>query len=346
MAAIISLMVFSGEWPVKPRLGALIATVLTLAMLTGIGAVLKVRARPVGTDALEIQPPKLPELQVGEERPFHVAVENKCPGTLRLAAPGGNCGCVAAQREPFDLAGGETKTLQFRLRAPNRPGPIRKEIVLKLRDNPDVAWTVPVTAEVIARVWAEPAWLQLDYDSPTTLDAKVLLHLAAHLPVDKITLDNRCVAVKRHLQGPETEVIDVAVKAGGKDGAEKGAAHAQVWLRGDTAPALTVPIAWSRRPPVRCLPQEINLGAISALPPVFSHRLIVLCKAGTEAKDLTAAPLVPWLRVKSRTPLPSGLSLQLEILREEMPDQIDEPVLRLRCAKSGDTLDVIGRANP
>jgi hypothetical protein len=138
-----------------PAVGAIIGLISIVGLVVLQKHVLPTLL-PVTVDSLHAQPIELAKLAPNETRQFSVLLSNTSFRRLVLKASG-NCGCMSLTEEAIVINGKHSVEIPFALRAPSAPGVLEKQITLVATNYPDLQWNVPVKAEIVARIWAEPS---------------------------------------------------------------------------------------------------------------------------------------------------------------------------------------------
>jgi hypothetical protein len=282
----------------------------------------------VGINTLEVAPVGLGEIDANSTRQFDLVVANRGLRTVVLLPPGTSCGCILLERGETTIPGRSSRVIKLQVRAPSSPGRLAKEITLSARDYPDLQWTVPVTGEIVARAWADPPSVNLEYEGEVDKKTRVILHHRDGVSIGQVLTSTPELALSTTESADDSLVIEVK-----PDVLKKGAcenAIIQVFGSPGNDELLRIPVAWRPRPHFRCVPGELLLEGPKESSKELEKTLHVL----TSDKDkgaVTIEPLVPWVGVTEVEKKPFGLVVHLKVDSKHLPSEFDGPILRFRA---------------
>jgi hypothetical protein len=278
-------------------------------------------------DPLRVEVPDLGTFAPGERRPVEVTLHNRGWWPVRLQSPTVNCGCVAVRPGPVTIPPRGAAVVALIVTAPQQPSVTERTLVLKSQDDPEVSWTVPLSIRVDADVWVDSGPATVEYELPFQPDRVAPVHIAVghkpHVSLNRVESSDPQVVVE--LRGDSEGVLRAACRLAGH-ARPIGEVTLKVFSPDRASPVLEVPVRWAPQPQVRFVPAVLTLDHYGGSGPQFERRVDLFFRGGET--DFRLEPLVPWVvhRVE-RTK--GGATVRLSFNAPEMPETIDQPLLRV-----------------
>jgi hypothetical protein len=319
-------------WGGGSLLVALVLYFLHLAVAVGPASP---RETAADADALQVGPVDLGSLQPGETRAFQVHLRNTSLRPLHLLPPESDCGCIYHDaNKSLTLPPDGSIALSFSLRAPAWPGEISKKIELAARHSAGPRWQVPVTARVVAKAWAVPPALELDYDQEPVLEPSVTVHHQEETRIGAVVSSSPAITVDIEHRGASLVQVDLTIRPPPLKSGETWEQALQVFEENSASELLRIPVRVSCPPELRCLPEQVVLNSQEGPGARLERTVVVLPRSDTMA-GLEADPLLPWVHVESQERRGQGYSVRLRFDQAAMPDNVDENIVRFALKGTG-----------
>jgi hypothetical protein len=286
---------------------------------------------PVTVDSLHAEPIELVKLAPNENRQFSVLLSNTSFRRFVLKASG-NCACMALTKEAIVVSGKHSVEIPFAFRAGSTPGVVEKQITFVATDYPDLQWNVPVKAEVVAKIWAEPSLIQADLASrEPSFTTSVAIRHQSDVRVGTITASPATIKVTAKRTSPELLKAELVIEPSSSSSGNRGDGFVQVFDANNSEELLRIPVSWSRRPELRCNPELLILDNASSGSDESLEKTVLLFAKSNREGSVKAESLVSWIRVEKIESKSFGFLMRVRIDRRTMPAKVDEAVLRFKA---------------
>jgi len=305
------------------------ALLMTFSLLYGR---ITPRSQAITLHDLQVDDVHLGELHIGDVRTLSTKVVNRSEKTLHLDAPITSCGCISLNRGPLTLYPQERVDVPFRFTAPMEPQVIDRMLVLRSSDDPAVAWTIRITGNTTADVWAKPARLSLTIGKGQLPSANLVLHTKPGINVKRITSDS--TALKLRTLEPQNQRQAVVVSLS-EDAESKGEAVVGVVTREEDNVALQIKVNWSPYTKFRCVPQTLRLGENGEARNKIRRTVLIRGLTAVGKEDVTCTPLVDWVKVDNVELVDRLARVELTCDITDIPTLKRFKVLQLCVARDG-----------
>ena len=250
-----------------------------------------VLARSVSS--LRVMPADLGDLGPSEKRQFSITLQNTTYRTLTLLPPQTNCGCISLKDDAIVIERKSSVEIPFSFRAPAIPGAVHKKIRLIAKDCTDLSWEVPVQANVTAKIWAQPPFIDLVVSEEQSCHAILLIH--HEVPIGRIVANSNLINLKTKIVSDKAVRADIRVTLDQSTADKKYRGFVQVLDPHTRDELLRVPVSWTGPQSVRCYPDTLDLPLDSDPDEGIVKKVLLFAKSKGR---VVAEPQVPWIRVE------------------------------------------------
>lgn len=290
---------------------------------------------PLKGDSLEVpQSFDLGDFKPRETQTVSLQIRNLGWRRIELRPIDSDCGCLVVNDAPRVLSAGQSSIIKASIEAPSVPGEFARSLLIRPIDDEGLVWRVAVQGRVAAKVWSEPAELELELGPSMMAEARLRIQHTDDVQLGRLvpTLPSIQIVGSRKLESGIELQIRVTKELENQQAEKEGAL--QIFAEGNsTHPILLIPIRARRFPQVGYVPQKLEFPRFGGEPAVgdrIRRVVAVVVPPDRSAHELKRTVLVPWMSIEAEKSEGSILRLELEFDRREMPDEFHEAVLSTR----------------